>query len=143
MSSGLELERYVDPVIPKATAAMRAMRMRCLFDVILERGYLFTTPLTSSLCGSQKFSSLAEVARCRCDLPVEDEGVRGVEQTEESNAINDQFPDDQVQIFPRRIGTCEYCAHYERGHSDWKQPVSLLKTPYRQTTYLHRIATAQ
>jgi len=110
----------VDPVIPKPTAAARAMRMRCLFDVILERGFLVTTPLIISLCGSQNFSSLAGVARCKCDLPVEDEGVRGVEQTEEPNAINDHFSNDQVQISPRRIRTCEYCAHYERGHSDWK-----------------------
>ena len=131
MSLGVEPEMYVDPVIPKATATVRAMRIRCLFDVILERGFLVTTPLITSLRGSQNFSSLTGVARCRCDLPVEDEGVRGVEQTEETNAINDHLSNDQVQIFPRRFRTCEYCAHYERGHSDWKRPVSLLRPLYR------------
>lgn len=49
MSPGFELEKYVDPVIPTTTAAMRARWMRCLFEVILEIGFFEMLPLTISL----------------------------------------------------------------------------------------------
>ena len=94
-SSGFELEMYVAPVIPRATAAMRAMRIRCLFDVMMEMGFLGTTPLTISLCGNQKVSSVTRVVHCRCDLPVKNEGVGRIEQTEESNAVDDQLSNNQ------------------------------------------------
>jgi len=47
----------VDPVIPTATAAIRAMRMRCLLDVILEIGFLITVPLIISLLWKTTTSS--------------------------------------------------------------------------------------
>lgn len=118
-SDWLLLLMYVDPVIPIATAAMRVMWMRCLLAVILEIGFFITDPLRVSLRkGIDEFARRGDVGGWR-GLPVEDEGVRGVEQTEESNAVDDLLPDAQPQALPSTIRACEGGPHHERSHSNW------------------------
>lgn len=46
-----------------------------------------------------------------CSVPVEDEGVCRVEQTEESNAVYDRLSDDQFQVACRTVGSCEDGTH--------------------------------
>jgi len=99
MSDDFVLEMNVDPVIPMATAATRARRMRRLLDMILESGYFTVFPLRTSLQdNSHGLSSFVKTIQEKCGLPVEDEGIRRVQQTEESNAVNDRFSNHQVQI---------------------------------------------
>ena len=52
------------------------------------------------------------------DLPVEDKGIGGIQQTEEADAVDNRLPNAEVQILSRAFGACESCPHYERGHSD-------------------------
>ena len=63
MSDDFVLERYVDPVIPRATATMRATRMRRLLEVIRASGPLTVTPLKTSLHDNgHRLSSFAKIA---------------------------------------------------------------------------------
>ena len=85
----------MDPVIPTATAAVRAIRMRCLFEVIREIGFLKTFPLMISLCGSSRgLRSFVGVTLGMGNLPVEDEVIHRVQQAEESNAVDDRLSND-------------------------------------------------
>ena len=119
MSDDFVLEMNVDPVIPTATAAMRARRMIRLLDTSMESGYLTVFPLRTSLQdNSRGLSSVIKMAPEKCDLPVEDEGIRRIQQTEESNAVDDRFSNHQVQIRSSTIRACKSRAHHERGHSD-------------------------
>lgn len=115
-----------------ATAAMRAIRMRCLFDVILASGERVLNPPTTSLCVNQSFSSRVGVAHCGCGVPVEDKGVRRVKQTEEANTVDDRLSDDQLQVACRTSRACKHRAHCEGGHSDLKRTVSLVRRPVEE-----------
>lgn len=53
-SDTLELLISVAPTIPRATAAIRARRIRCLFEVILEIGLLIERPPRISLRNDKK-----------------------------------------------------------------------------------------
>ena len=117
-SDGFELFSSVEPTIPRATAATRAMWMRRLLEVIRESGCCTGCPVMVSLDDNSRGLSLVKLTVCNCDSPVKDEDVRREQQTEESNAIHDRFSDNQSQIRSRRIRACKHRTHYERGHSD-------------------------
>ena len=119
MSDDFVLEMNVAPVIPTATAAMRATRMRRLLEMILDSGYFTGFPLKSSLQDNgHGLNSFVNMTAEECGLPVEDEGIRRVQQTEETNAVDDRFSNHQVHIRSRTIRACEGRTHYKRGHSD-------------------------
>lgn len=61
-SDTLELLISVAPTIPRATAAIRARRIRCLFEVILEIGFLIKRPLRISLRNDRSKKKKAEFA---------------------------------------------------------------------------------
>lgn len=70
----------MDPVIPRATAAVRARRIRCLFAVILEIGLFGARPLIISLGyeNRKKSSVFGGGGVLEDDLPVKDKGISRV-----------------------------------------------------------------
>jgi len=107
ISDDFVLLMSVDPVIPMATAATRARRMRRLLEMILESGYLTGVPFRSSLQdNTHSLSSSVQMTPKKHDLPVEDECIRRVQQTEESNAVDDRFSNQKVYIRSRTIRAC-------------------------------------
>lgn len=51
-------------------------------------------------------------------LPVEDKGVDGVEQTEETDTVDNRLADAKTQIRASASRACECGPNHERGHPD-------------------------
>ena len=107
MSDNFILKMNVDPMSPTATAATRVRRMRHLVEMIRESG-CFTgfLPRSSLQDNTHGLSLYVKMTPERCDLPVEDGGVRRIQQTEESTAVDDCLSNHQVHIRSRTIRAC-------------------------------------